>query len=285
MVVVIVGCGNVGANLLQYIANLSGVDKIWAVDVTDDHVEAAIMDVVGVEPQGARKICGTTSNLCLNEGDIVLFTAGVKIGPGETPKDAARKNFTIVTQTLEGIQLKKSAIFITLPSPVDQIATFIQRKTLLSPSQVIGFGGNLDLNRLVYTLESQGIDATEAAIVGEHGPRTIPVYKTEENYTAVAHKVRNFLANIGKLAGQKRNLATGSLLADLIRSVVQEKGDMHYVSGYHPDYGIYLTWPFHVGRYGAVDPLLMSLPPQAQREFDELVEQKKVEAENIKDGF
>ena len=92
------------------------------------------------------------------------------------------------------------------------------------------------------------------------------------------------MANIGKLAGQKRNLATGPLLADLLRSVVQEKEDIHYVSGYHPDYGIYLTWPFHVGRYGAVDPLLISLPLQAQKEFDELVEQKKVEAESIKDG-
>ena len=108
MIVAIVGCGNVGANLLQYIVNLSGVDKIWAVDVTDDHVEAAIMDVAGVEPQGARKICGTTSNLCLNEADIVLLTAGGKIGPKETPQDAARKNFAIVTQTLENIQLKKS---------------------------------------------------------------------------------------------------------------------------------------------------------------------------------
>ena len=277
MVVVIVGCGNVGANLLQHIADLPGVDKFWGVDITDDHVQAAIMDVAGVKPHEARKILGTTSNHCLSEGDIIVFTAGVKTGPGETAQDAAKKNFAVIAKTLEGVQVKDSAIFITLPSPVDQIATFIQRKTTLAPRQVIGFGGNLDLNRLVYVLESEGIDATGAAIVGEHGPRTIPVYESEKDYDTVAHRVGHFLADIGKRAGQKRNLATGPLLADLIRSIVQDRGDVYYVSGYHPDYEIYLMWPFHIGRHGAVEPLPMALPPRAQREFDALVEQKKTE--------
>ncbi len=283
MIIVVVGCGNVGANLLQHIADLPGVDKIWGVDITDDHVQAAIMDVAGVKPHEARKIHGTTSNHCLSEADIIVFTAGVKTGPGETAKDAAKKNFAVIAKILKGITLKDSAIFITLPSPVDQIATFIQRKTALAPSQVIGFGGSLDLNRLVYVLESKGIESTGAAIVGEHGPRTIPVYETEKDYDAVAHRVGHFLADIGKLAGQKRNLATGPLLSELIRSIVQDSGDAYYVSGHHPDHDLYLMWPFHIGRNGAVEPLPMALPPRAQREFDSLVEQKKTEAAAIED--
>ena len=278
MVVVVIGCGNVGANLLQHIADLPEVEKIWGIDVTEDHVQAAIMDVAGAKPHGALKIQGTTSNHCLNEADVILLTAGVKTGPGETAADAARKNFAIIEQILDGVQLKDNAIFITLPSPVDQIATFIQGKTQLAPNRVIGFGGALDLNRLVFVLESKGIDPAGAAIVGEHGSRTIPVYATEKDYDGVAHRVGHFLADIGKKAGQKRNLATAPLLAELIRSIVEDRGDVHYISGYHPEHGIYLMWPFHVGRNGTMGPSPMALPSRAQREFDALVEQKKTEA-------
>ena len=283
MVVVVVGCGNVGANLLQHIADFPGVEKIWGVDITDNHVQAAVMDVAGLKPHGARKIRGSTSSDCLSEGDIILFTVGVKTGPGETAQDAAKKNLAMIAQTLEGVQLKDSAIVITLPSPVDRIATFIQRKTGLAPRQIIGFGGSLDLNRLIYTLESRGIDSAGAGIIGEHGPRTIPVYGGEQDFDGVAHQVRNFLADIGKLAGQKRNLATAPLLADLMQSIVEDREDAFYVSGHHPDHGLYLTWSFQIGKKGVGAPASMALPPRAQKEFEALIEQKKAEAAAMED--
>ncbi len=70
--------------------------------------------------------------------------------------------------------------------------------------------------------------------MGEHGHRTIPVYNSEEKYDEASSKVGFFLADIGKLAGVKRNLATAPLMANLIRSVTEDRGDVHYISGYSP---------------------------------------------------
>ncbi len=278
MIISVIGCGNVGANLLQHIADVPSIDKILAVDVADDLVKAAIMDVAGFKPHSAHKIRGTTPS-GLDEADLVVITAGFKREKGESGREVMKKNLSTIDQILEEAQVRASTIIIAIPGPVDVIAPYIQKKSDLPRHQVIGFGGDLDLNRLIYVLDEQGIDSNRAAIVGEHGSRAIPVYDTEEGYDLVANRVRTFLAEIGRLAGQKRNLATAPLLGDLIRSIVEDRGDIRYVSNYHADYGMYLTWPFRLGRKGILGAEPLVLPPQAQREFDVLLKTKKAEME------
>jgi malate/lactate dehydrogenase len=276
MKVAVIGCGNVGANLLQFIADIPLIDQIFLVDIAEDIMKAAIMDVAGFKPRGARKITASTS-ACLSNADVIINSAGAKAAPGETSRDVLNKNLSIVTQNLEGIPLKSSAIIIHLPSPVEALTAYIQRRTRLPKSQVMGFGGDLDLNRLIYVLEERGVPSEGVAIIGEHGVRGIPVYETETDYDAVASKVNHFLGEIGKLAGQKRNLATAPLLAGMIRSIVEDHQDVHYLSGYHPDYDMVLLWPFRLGKQGAPRPEPLKLPPRAQKELEILCEKRRAE--------
>ncbi len=286
MIVAVVGCGNVGANLLQYLVDVENVEKILAIGSrgADEKAKAAIMDVASYKPLQAHKIIAS-SNDSIAEADVIVITAGFKAKYSETSKEVMRKNLRIIDSILEGVKLKPTAILIVIAGPVDITTSYVQRKLNFPPEQVIGFGGDLDRNRLIYTLEGLSIDSAGVGVVGEHGHRTIPVYNPEEKYDEVSSKVRFFLADIGKLAGVKRNLATAPLLAKLIRSVTEDRGDVHYVSGYSPQHDLYITWPHRIWQRGILSVERLDLPPKAQSDFDALVREKKLEKGELEIEF
>ena len=112
-------------------------------------------------------------------------------------------------------------------------------------------------------------------MVGEHGKNTVSVYAGENDYDEVARKVGNFLGDITAQGGRPRNLATGPLLARLVESIVTDSNRVHYVCGYHPDYRLYLTWPFRIGRKGVVGPEPVTLLPRSKEQLQALVNRKK----------
>ncbi len=282
MIVAVVGCGNVGANLLQYLVDVEHVEKILAIGSrgADAKAMAAIMDVASYKPLQAHKIVAS-SREGIAEADVIVITAGFKAKFSETSEVVLRKNLQIIDSILEGVELKPGVIIIIITSPVDFMTPYVQRKYNLPPEQVIGFGGDLDRHRLIYTLEGLSIDSTGVGIVGEHGHRTIPVYDSEERYDEATSKVRYFLADIGKLAGVKRNLATAPLLASLVRSITTDSGNVHYVSGYNPQHELYLTYPHRIARKGIIAAEPLTLPPKAQKDFDALIKEKKLERKEL----
>ena len=282
MNVAVVGCGNVGSNLLQYIAGMPSIDGIFAIgrEGFDAKVKAAILDVAGYKPRDAHKIIGANRS-SLKEADIIVMTAGFKAEKGESPRETMKRNLSIVDHNLEGVKVKDSAIIINIGGPIEIVTSYLQRKSELSQAQVMGFGGDLDFNRLIYVLEERGFEAKGTAIVGEHGLRTIPVYDGGRDYDVISIKVRCFLEEIGELSGQKRNLATAPLLANLIRDVIEDTGRIHYISGYHHDYHRYITWPYRIGRRGILEPERLVLPSRAKRELDSLLELKDKEERDL----
>ena len=154
---------------------------------------------------------------------------------------------------------------------------YIQNLTGLPHSQVIGFGGELDRNRLINTLLQKKIDVKNAAVIGEHSARTIPIYEGEQEYNAVMESVQKFLNKTGSLAGTVRNLATAPLLTRMIESIVKNKNEILCVSGYHQAYGLYMTWPFRIWEEGATDPMSLNITPRVQQHLDLLISKKRIE--------
>ncbi len=123
MILAVIGCGNVGANLLMHCADMAGLDRIFAMDLSEDMVNAAIMDIAGVKPYSTRTI-HIVSNSELSQADIIVLCAGVKSKKGQSYWDIKDKNIAVINHYLENISLKGSAIFITLPAPVEYLATY-----------------------------------------------------------------------------------------------------------------------------------------------------------------
>lgn len=124
---------------------------------------------------------------------------------------------------------------------MDDITVFAQHRTGLPVSRVLGFGGDVDRNRLASILLRRGKPAGDINLVGEHGKKAIPVYPGEEDYAEIASQVRSYLATIIELTGPPKNLATTVLLGQLVDSIATDAQRVHNVCGYHPEFGLYLT--------------------------------------------
>jgi len=61
-----------------------------------------------------------------------------------------------------------------------------------------------------YALLTERINVTEEQyIIGEHGPRAIPVYKNEEEYEKISLMTTTFIKRIMAATDKPRNMATG----------------------------------------------------------------------------
>ncbi len=274
MQVAVVGTGNVGSALLFHLVNVPAIESILVMNLRDEWSAAAIMDVVSAQPECApRLVVAPFSHL--GQADVIALTSGQQMKAGQTAADVRQANLELTGNILDSAPLKPTAVVIALATPVDDVTAFIQKRYALPECQVLGFGGDLDRNRLAYLLISRGIPADGIAVVGEHGKRTIPVYTGEADYAEVARRVRDFLGDITAHGGSPRNLATGLLMARLIDSIVNDVKRTHFVSGYHPAYRLYLTWPFQVGRKGILSPGAVRPGPGAQQELDDLIALKR----------
>jgi L-lactate dehydrogenase len=273
MQVTVVGTGNVGAALLLPMAYNQAIDQLHVLSRQEGTALAAIMDVASATPEGAQKMrYDDGSSLC--ESDLVIITSGVN-QKGKTAEETHEANLEIARSVIDRGPLKSSAILICIATPVDYLTAQIQRECGLPMRQVIGFGGDLDTNRLRYILQAHGIPHEYAHAIGEHGPNAIPVYPEERDYEKITAELRGFWRKLADSVDVVRNIATADLLAKLVNTLVTDGMERHNVCAYHQDYGVYMTWPFKLGHYGVEDAASLEIQPQARKLIDELVEQRQ----------
>lgn len=270
MQVAVVGTGNVGATLLHGLAPLTSIERIWVMSRRKESALAAIMDVASANPAGALKIRFAPYER-LVEADVVVLAAGAQMKKGQHPSELLEENLLITSSILSCSELKSSAVVIAVATPVDDITPLIQAKTGLSTKQVMGFGGDLDFCRLEYVLREAGLNTPPKEIIGEHGRNAIPLFSGDKDYSEVAGKVQDFLSTITSYAGSPRNLASGFLLTELIRSIAEDTRRVHRVCGFHPQYNIYLTWPFAIGLRGVGEAKVVEVSGQALDDLEKLM--------------
>lgn len=273
MKIAVVGTGNVGAALLFPLAYNEVVGQVAVISRKAETAMAAIMDVASAFPKGAAKMAyEPVENI--SEADVIVITAGVT-QKGKRSEETYEPNFRIAESVIGAGTLKKSAVVICLATPVDYLTVDVQRKSGLPANQVIGFGGDLDSNRLRYILHRRNRPNEDAHAIGEHGPNAVPVYQGEEDYQEVTRELEEFWSKIARHVDIVRNLATADLLARLVDSIVRDGKIVHNICAYHGQHGLYLTWPFVVGRLGAEQPVDMVLPERAAKAFADLVAARK----------
>jgi L-lactate dehydrogenase len=274
MQVAVVGTGNVGSAVLLHLVDVPNIDEILVMNIEDDWSKSAIMDVASAKPEAALKLKIAPFSR-LSEPDILLMTSGGQMDVAQSGKDVLAGNIEVMNAILDKGPPKKSAVVIGLATPVDDVTAHMQKRHGLLHPQVLGFGGDLDRNRLAYVLSLKQIPNQGIAVVGEHGRNAIPVYAGEKEFDAVADRVRFFLRDITAQGGRPRNLATGLMMANLVESIVTDAGRIHFVCGFHPDYQVYMTWPYRIGRKGVLGPEPLTLFPRAQEALKTLIAKRR----------
>ena len=157
MRVAIIGTGNVGSALIHQMAGIKNVAHISIHSRKQDTAMAAILDVASAHPECALQMSvGTIEDL--EAADILVLTSGAQMKSGQSATDVKSENVQITTSFFKSFTPKSTALVIALATPVDDITPIVQNISSLPKSQVFGFGGDLDLNRLRYILAKQGRD-------------------------------------------------------------------------------------------------------------------------------
>jgi hypothetical protein len=269
----IVGVGTVGSAALlalPRIASADCIDHVWIISRSTKTATGALLDAASAFPDFALR-CSIAGKTRLSEADVIVFCAGALREADESRGQHLAKNARILEDYLRDIRLKPEALLIVVSSPVDDLTVRAHALSGLSRAKVFGFGGDLDYRRLRYVLSTDNQDASQVFVIGEHGPRVIPVYAGKAAFAKVALQVRTFLQETTNDQGRPRNLSSGVLLAQLINTVTCGVSTQHFVCGYHPEYAVFLTWPFLLGREGLIEPKLVKMRPQSEAELKKLL--------------
>ena len=114
-------------------------------------------------------------------------------------------------------------------------------------------------------------------VIGEHGPRAIPVYGGEQDYDAVRTEATTVLKRIME-SGVARNIATGIRLARLIEVLGGDEQIMCVSAPNEEHHGVSLTWPHVINSQGLVKRVeLNNIGPKATQQLKELVKARRAQ--------
>jgi malate dehydrogenase len=278
----VIGCGNVGATAVYYIAEKNIADIVM-VDVVEGLSESKAMDFLHTAPLRDYhvKIVGTTEYEEIEGSDVVVLTAGVARKPGMDRMDLLKINVKIATQASLAIaRYAPESVVIVVTNPLDVICMVVLRETGFALKKVVGQAGVLDATRFCYFIaEAVGVwpgDVT-AMVLGGHGDSMVPL----KRYTSVAgipitellddKKIDELVERTRKGGAEIINyLKTGSAyytpgasVAKMVETVIKDEKRLLAASVYlRGEYGyrdIFLGVPTVMGRGGAEQILEIEL--------------------------
>lgn len=179
MKVAIIGNGNVGMSTFAAIQNLREVRELALCGRNIEKIKGEVADYLDAkvlrEDVKCKLVGGGYEQT--KGADIIIYTAGVSLKPGQTRLELLNQNMEIVKGIFTEVnKYNQDAIIIVLSNPVDIITTAIQKVTGRPANKVIGSGTLLDTARLRRYL-AELFDLTPEAInifmLGEHGDSAV----------------------------------------------------------------------------------------------------------------
>lgn len=207
--VTVVGAGNVGATLVQRIAE-TGLADVVMVDVVEGVPQGKGLDLMEAGPVLGydARIVGANSYDETAGSDIIVITAGLARKPGMSRDDLLAANGDIVKNVaLETGKRSPKAVMIVVTNPMDVMAYVAMKATGFPRERVIGMGGVLDSARFRTFIAMElgvSVENTHAFVLGGHGDTMVPLPR----YSTVAGIPITELmtkAAIDKLVDRTRN--------------------------------------------------------------------------------
>jgi malate dehydrogenase len=207
--VTVVGAGNVGATLVQRIAETRLADVVM-VDVMEGVPQGKGLDLMESGPVLGydSKVTGTNGYDETAGSDIIVITAGLARKPGMSRDDLLAANGDIVKKVAEETGKRSPRAFmIVVTNPMDVMAYVAMKASGFPRERVIGMGGVLDSARFRTFIAMElgvSVENTHAFVLGGHGDTMVPLPR----YSSVAGIPITELmspATIDKLVDRTRN--------------------------------------------------------------------------------
>jgi len=180
--VTVIGSGNVGATVAQYVSEKDIADVVL-IDIIEGMPQGKSLDMLEAAPVHGhdRHIFGTNDYADTKDSDIVVITAGIARKPGMSRDDLLKINAKIVQGCAkEALKNSPNAIFIVVTNPLDVMAHLCWETTKLPSHRVIGMAGVLDSARFQAFIGMElkmSVQDIRAMVLGGHGDLMVPVPK------------------------------------------------------------------------------------------------------------
>jgi len=271
--VTVVGAGNVGATLVQRIAENQLADVVM-VDVVEGVPQGKGLDLMESGPVLGydSRITGSNDYEETTGSDIIVITAGLARKPGMSRDDLLAANGDIVKKVAEETGKRSPGAFmIVVTNPMDVMAFVAMKASGFPRERVVGMGGVLDSARFRTFIAMElgvSVENTHAFVLGGHGDTMVPLPR----YSTVAGIPITELmsgATIDKLVDRTRNggaeivslLKTGSAYyapsaaaLEMVEAVLLDKKKILPCSAYlNGEYGVTGTFagvPVKLGAKG-----------------------------------
>jgi malate dehydrogenase len=243
--VTVVGAGNVGATLVQRLAEMEVANEVVVVDIpqTEGMPAGKALDLMESGPVVGydTRVVGATSYEATKDSDVVVITAGLPRKPGMSRDDLLNTNAKIVASVTENVvKFSPNCIIIIVSNPLDAMCQVALKTSKFPKHRVIGMAGVLDSARMRWFIAEAldvSMESVHAMVLGGHGDTMVPMPRfstvngiaitellPKEKIEAINQRTRQGGAEIVKL------LKTGSAYyapsasaAEMVEAILKDK--------------------------------------------------------------
>ncbi len=271
--VTVIGSGNVGATVAQYVAE-KNISDVVLIDILEGIPQGKSLDLMEAAPINMhdRKLFGTNDYKDTKDSEIVVITAGIARKPGMSRDDLLKTNANIVQSCVKEAQKHSpDAIFITVTNPLDVMTYLTWKTSKLPTNKVIGMAGVLDSARFQAFIGMElnmSVQDVRAMVLGGHGDLMVPVPKystvngvpitelmSAERVEALCQRTRDGGAEIVKLLKTGSAFyAPGASAAHMVEAILRDQNRLLpccvYADGHYGLKDVYVGLPAVLGKGG-----------------------------------
>lgn len=282
--VTVVGAGNVGASVAQYVVEKELADVVL-IDVLEGIPQGKALDLLEAGPVHRYDchLMGTNDYKDTADSDIVVITAGMARKPGMSRDDLLMKNADIVrTVTSEVVRHSPHSILITVTNPLDAMTQLAWKVSGFPRHRVIGMAGVLDSARFRTFIAMDlnvSVENVTAFVLGGHGDSMVPLprYSTvagipitelisKDRIDALVKRTRDGGAEIvALLKAGSAYYAPGASVTEMVEAVLKDKHKVLpcsvYLDGEYGIKGLFVGVPVKLGGSGIEEIVQIKLTP------------------------
>jgi len=283
--VTVVGAGNVGATVAQYVVE-KGLADVVLTDVIEGLPQGKALDLLQAGPVHRYDchLVGSNDYKDTADSDIVVITAGLARKPGMSRDDLLFKNAEIIKGVVEQVvRYSPNAILIVVTNPLDAMAQLAFRVSGFPKHRVIGMAGILDSARFRTFIAQElnvSVENVTAFVLGGHGDTMVPLprYSTvagvpitellpKERIVALVERTANGGAEIvNLLKAGSAFYAPGASATEMVEAILKDKKKIvpcaAYLEGEYGISGLYVGVPVKLGRQGIEEIIQIKLTPE-----------------------
>ncbi|OGS00673.1 MAG: malate dehydrogenase [Elusimicrobia bacterium RBG_16_66_12] len=242
--VTVIGAGNVGATLVQRLAEMDICDVVM-VDIpqTEGMPAGKALDLMESGPICGydTRVTGTTTYEPTQNSDVVVITAGIPRKPGMSRDDLLNTNAGIVKAVTEQVaKFSPNCVIIVVSNPLDAMCSVALKTSKFPKHRVIGMAGVLDSARMRWFLAEAldvSMESVHAMVLGGHGDTMVPMPRfstvngiavtellPKEKIEAINQRTRDGGAEIVKLLKTgSAYYAPSAAAAEMVETILKDK--------------------------------------------------------------